>query len=448
MSLRLHLVLSMLAALAVSLVLGGAFAVWHASLSVELELQAAIEVGDHAIRNALDHLAASAEPAAELDRLIRTFDGDRHVLVVLIDGDGRPIDASSPMLPRDVVPDWFIQLLGVSPQLERIPLPNFRGAVMLQTDLRNEVGEVWDEFGDTLGIIGLFSVLSLCAVGWIASRDLRPLGTLIAGFERVGVGEYGVRLERRGPAELDRLVDSFNRMVERLAALEDRNQRLHEQLANLQEEERAELARDLHDEIGPFLFAVSVDIAAIPALSEDGRHDEILVRTGAIRDAVAHLQKQVRSLLGRLRPAESLGFGHLDFGLAHAIEELAAFWRRCYPDVTIEVTITASTEALGEPLGGTIYRLVQEGLSNAVRHGHPARIEVAITPGDKQDVLVSVRDDGSGLAEPAAGHKGFGLVGMSERVAQLGGAVEVTNLADGRGAVLSARLPLRARVAA
>ena len=65
------------------------------------------------------------------------------MLVVLIDDEGRPIDASSPMLRRNVEPDWFVQLLGVRPELVRIPLPNFHGAVMLQTDLRNEVGEVW-----------------------------------------------------------------------------------------------------------------------------------------------------------------------------------------------------------------------------------------------------------------------------------------------------------------
>ncbi|HVJ51344.1 MAG TPA: histidine kinase [Aliidongia sp.] len=435
MSLRLRVMVSILSALALSLVLGGGLAVWHAARSVASEMQAALEVGDHTIRNAIDHLSESPDPGAELYRLVETFDGDRHVLVVLLDEAGRPIQVSSPEPPRHLVPEWFVHLLGVAPQLEQIPLQHLHGTIVLQTDLRNETGEIWDEFGDTLDIIGLFSLSSLIVVSWSVSRGLRPLTRLIEGFERVGNGEYGVRLEPKGAAELTRLVDSFNLMVERLAVLEERNHRLHEQLSNLQEEERAELARDLHDEIGPFLFAVSVDIAAIPALSETGQHAQLVERTGAIRDAVAHLQKQVRSLLGRLRPV-----GHLDFGLAHAVEELAAFWRRCYPEVTIDVAITVPSDALAEPLAGTIYRLVQEGLSNAVRHGHPSRIDVAIEPAPSGEILVTVRDDGTGLAEPS-GRKGFGLVGMAERVAQLGGAVEVTNLTGGRGALLSARLP-------
>lgn len=442
MSLRLRLIASILLALMISLLLGGALAGWHAARSVASEMQAALEVGDHAIRNALDHLGEGGDLRPELDRLVRTFDGDRHILVILLDGAGQPVDVSSPALPRHHVPEWFIQLLGVAPQLEQIPVPGAHAAIMLQTDLRNETGEIWDEFGDMLEIIGLFSILTLIVVSLTVRSGLRPLAQLISGFRRVGAGEYGVRLDLGGAAELKRLVGSFNQMVERLAALETRNRRLNEQLSSLQEEERAELARDLHDEIGPFLFAVSVDIAAIPALAETGDHAEIVERAGAIRDAVAHLQRQVRSLLGRLRPV-----GHLEFGLIQAIEDLAGFWRRRYPAIEIEVDIAAPADSLGDPLDGTIYRLVQEGLSNAVRHGRPRHIAVTLETSPAGDILVAVRDDGGGLAEPPR-RSGLGLVGMAERVAQLGGAVEVTNLADGSGAILSARLPRGAAVPA
>jgi two-component system sensor histidine kinase UhpB len=439
MSLRLRLIASILLALMVSLLLGGALACWHAARSVASEMQAALEVGDHAIRNALDHSGESGDRRGDLDRLIRTFDGDRHVLVILLDGANDPIEVSSPAPPRHDVPEWFVHLLGVAPQLEQIPIPSLHAAIMLQTDLRNETGEIWDEFGDTLQIIGLFSILTLMVVSVTMSRGLRPLGQVISGFQRVGAGEYGVRLDLHGATELARLVGSFNQMVERLAALETRNRRLHEQLSSLQEEERAELARDLHDEIGPFLFAVSVDVAAIPALADSGDHAEIVERAGAIRDAVAHLQRQVRSLLGRLRPV-----GHLEFGLIQAIENLAGFWRRRYPGIEIEVAVAAPADSLGDPLDSTIYRLVQEGLSNAVRHGRPNRIGVTVELAPSGDILVAVRDDGGGLADPSrrgSGLGGLGLVGMAERVAQLGGAVEMCNLADGSGAILSARLP-------
>jgi len=111
------------------------------------------------------------------------------------------------------------------------------------------------------------------------------------------------------------LRDSFNRMAARLAETDGENRSLNDQLLSLQEQERCDLARDLHDEVSPFLFAISVDAATACHLLEEGRAIEARDNVQSIADAVRHMQRQVRSMLGRLRP-----IGLAEFGLREAIE--------------------------------------------------------------------------------------------------------------------------------
>ena len=437
LSLQLRLIVSIMLVLIVSLVLGGALACWHAARSVETELGAAIDVGAHSVENALAQLPRAQDPGQELTRLIGTFDGDRHVLAVLLDGRGEPALISSLAIPARPVPDWFVRLLGVTPRVLRFPIPAMigRGAIMLQTDLRNEVSEVWGQFADSLVVLGLFSLLTLLLVPWTVRRGLAPLEVAVQSFQRIGAGDYDARLAPGGAPELARLAQGFNRMAERLAGLEAKNRRLQERLQHLQEEERAELARDLHDEIGPFLFAVSVDAAAIPQLVADGRRTEIAERVATIRDAVAHMQRQVKATLGRLRPVGPLGLG-----LADAVETLAAFWRRRSPDIAVEIDLGICCGTPDERIDGTIYRIIQEGMSNEVRHGSPRRVQVTIAAEDEDRIRVAIVDDGAGI-DDTTGEAGFGLIGMTERIAALGGTLQVGNRRDARGVALTAVLP-------
>ena len=438
-SLQLRLIVSIMLVLIVSLVLGGALACWHAARSVETELRAAMEVGEHSVENAMTQLSGTQDPGQELTRLINTFDGDRHVLAVLLNGRGEPALISSLAIPTRPVPDWFVRLLGVPPRILRFPIPAVagHGTIMLQADPRNEVGEVWGQLSDSLVVLGLFSLLVLLLVPWTVRRGLAPLEFAIQSFQRIGAGDYDARLTPEGAPELARLAQGFNRMAERLAGLEAKNRRLHERLQHLQEEERADLARDLHDEIGPFLFAVSVDAAAIPQLAAEGRRTEVAERVATIRDAVAHMQRQVKATLGRLRPVGPLGLG-----LADAVETLAQFWRRRSPgiEVRIDLGVGVGDGTRDERIDGTIYRIVQEGMSNAVRHGSPRRILVTIATEDEDNIRVAVVDDGAGI-DDTAGEAGFGLIGMTERIAALGGTLEVGNRRDAPGVTLTAVLP-------
>jgi two-component system sensor histidine kinase UhpB len=264
---------------------------------------------------------------------------------------------------------------------------------------------------------------------------LRPLDRLSTALASVGSEDYAVRLQYAGPPETVRLAEGFNAMMDRLEAAQARNFRLNEQLLTLQEEERAELARDLHDEIGPFLFAVNLDVAAIEHAA--GRIADVAERAQAIREAVEHMQCHVRAMLHRLRPASPV-----EAGLAPALGNLIAFWRARQPRIDFTLAMSIDENRLGDSTMAAIYRLVQEGLNNAVRHGGPRRIEIFVGAVDTGEVLVRVADNGVGLT--AADVPGLGLTGMRERVERLDGTLHVGAERDGKGLVVTARLPCAA----
>jgi two-component system sensor histidine kinase UhpB len=438
LSLRSRLLFSIFVTLVLSLMAGGAFTYWHAVKKIETEMNAAIAVGGRIAHNAVDDAEEATDPPRRLELLVADFHGDRHLRASLV-VDGKVIRASELAKPESPAPDWFFHLLAGPPNVRQVELPavfDRYGTVVLQTDANNEVAEVWGDVGLTLSVLTIFCGLVLTFVYLTLASAIRPLQDLTAAFARVGERDYRERVSERGPLELVGLYQGFNRMVERLARTEQQNKRLQEQLATVQDEERADLARDLHDEIGPLLFAADVDAVAIGQLADGGEHEQIPERVGIIREAIGQMQRHVRDILGRLRPAVLL-----DVGLAHAIDNLVSFWRAHRPNLNF--CLNVPEEGFGELLDATVYRIVQESLSNAVRHGNPNRIEITVRAHPDHSIGIRVVDDGGGLK--ANGRPGgYGIIGMQERVATLGGILEVGNRPDGRGVIVTARLPMHA----
>jgi two-component system sensor histidine kinase UhpB len=396
-------------------------------------MQAALAVGVQTLRNGIADAPQVDDPEGELGRLVRAFDGDRHIRAVLFDTAGRLRIASklTPLTPG--VPDWFVTLL--APAIAPVRLDAGTGsAITVEADPHNEIGEVWAQLQDDLVAIGLSCGLSIVLVSVVVEAALRPLNRLLTALAAVGSGECSVRVELAGPPELARLAQGFNAMVERLDAAQTRNFRLNEQLLTLQEEERADLARDLHDEVGPFLFAVNLDAAWIERAAMSGLTVDVPERAHAIREAVSHVQRHVRTMLHRLRPASPA-----EGGLASALGDLVASWRARQREIDFVLDLSVDEDRLDDPTMAAIYRLVQEGLNNAVRHGQPHRIEIVVGAEDAGDVTVRIADDGTGVA--TSNKPGFGVTGMRERVEELGGMLHVGPGRDGAGFVVTAKLP-------
>jgi two-component system, NarL family, sensor histidine kinase UhpB len=437
MSLRFRLISLVCVVLLISLPLGGIIAYSSASRSVRTEMRAALLVGRQTIENATERLQNSRDPSRDIDNLVASFNGNRHLRVRL-----GAAAVTTPVVERAVlggVPAWFFRVVGVAPETELIPVTiagHDYGTIVLETDPHNETLEVWDEFADGLVIPVIFCGLTILLIYVFIGRALRPLKRMAVALEEIGDGRYETIVSGKLVPELSRLRDSFNRMAARLALSDAENRRLNEELLTLQEQERGDLARDLHDDISPFLFAISVDAATARDLLREGRVIEASDRVQSIADAGRHMQRQVRSMLGRLRP-----IGLAEFGLGEAIENMVGFWRRRRPEIRYAVRVSKECENPGEMVGTTICRIVQEALSNAVRHAGPKLISVSVDR-DRADTRVVVADDGSGVSEPT--RVGYGLLGIKERVNALGGDL-VLSEPPGAGFAVRAVLPASAQ---
>jgi two-component system sensor histidine kinase UhpB len=440
MPLRVRLTALIGLVLLASLAGGSMLVGWHAAISVRTELRAALDVGANTIRNGLAEFVHSEDRADELRHLVSTFNGNRHVRATLLDARDQPLAASALFAPTQQVPGWFRRLIGREPGSVRLPVSpagEAGGAILLQPDPINEIGEVWAESRDAVLVLAGFALLSALLICVVIGRTLRPLENLSSAFEQIGKGDYHGRVPEHGPPELTRLASGFNLMTQRLATVAAQNRRLNERLLTLQAEERADLARDLHDEIGPLLFAVDMTAATIERLAGSDRAGDIPTHVRSIHDAVGRVQRHVRAILGRLRPIRAIG-------LEAAIARLAAFWQSRRPDIAFAIDVSVDEDRIGDDLKDTIYRVVQEGMSNAIRHGRPARVAIAVARGDADEIRVEVTDDGIGMATDEMTVRGpaqLGLVGMRERVMAMAGSLSIEPGLEGRGLALVASLP-------
>lgn len=441
LSIQRRLAVSITLVLALSLVLGFGLTYGHILSKVRTEMQAALKVGTVSALNTIDDKASDGDPEATLRSVVRDFDGDRHLRAVMIAPDGRTIAQSRLLPPEQSAPSWFYGMVVSRPPEVILDLPpRFAsvGRLLLRADPHNEVAEAWSDLTLTLTIMAVFFAMVLALAGLTIRAALAPLRDICDAFLRIGAGDLTARVEPHVSRELRPLRDGFNFMAERLTAMGQQNRALTDQIITLQEEERAELARDLHDDVAPFVFAVGADAAMIRQYLAKGTTAEIGPRAEAIAEAVRHMQRHLKDVLRRLAPGALL-----DLGLSGAVDNLVGFWTQRRPDLRFEIAV--DEEPLDPPLDAVVFRVVQESVSNAVRHGDPKTIRVALSINDDL-VAATIEDDGVGFAEVGP-RFGFGLTGMNERVRSVGGTLTVRERPNGGGAVVEARLPLRRRAA-
>jgi two-component system sensor histidine kinase UhpB len=437
MSLRVRLIAAISALLIAALTVGGMLSCWRAFNSVQTEMRGAMTGARGVVREALGRHGDDVTPAFVSD-LVLSFNGQRHVLAAEVLPAGATVVRSHTIAPDDAPPRWFQRLIGVRSQTIRLALRAPRGAALtLSTDPTNEIAEVWSQTRDAFGALLLFCVCVCAAIYAIVGHWWRRFSVFEAAFTQIAEGRYEAALQERGPPELVSLARGFNHMAGRIRDFRQRNVELREQLLTLQEEERAEIARDLHDEVGPYLFAINVDAGDIPQLLRANDPAEAALRASAIRDAAMHIQKHVRAILRQLRPNDAL-----DFGLHAAICDLVAFWTRRCPQMRFDVECDLGGVAIDRRIEDAAYRLVQESLSNAVRHGRPRTITVKVVRRPDDLLSIAVADDGSGLSA-SAGRSGMGVSGMAERVRALHGKFQFDGVAGVEGACTRALLPLR-----
>lgn len=219
----------------------------------------------------------------------------------------------------------------------------------------------------------------------------------------------------------------------------EHNRRFTQLVQSRLEEERRSIARELHDELGQCVTAIRTIGTAIANRSERDSPDTH-ANAKTIVSVAAHIYDVVHGIIKQLRPSA------LDnLGLGETLRGTVASWRERHPELDCELQLDGDLEDLDESVNIAIYRVVQECLTNVVRHAQATRAEVNVsrgTAGDSADaIVVTVSDDGRGLDQQESEASRFGLMGMRERVQAFGGSLEISG-EEGRGVRVRAVIPL------
>jgi two-component system, NarL family, sensor histidine kinase UhpB len=415
MTLRFRLAIALLSSFILAILLGGALIILRADRSVATEMDAALASNIEMVN---DRLASpQARSPSSLLKLVADFNGQRHVRASLQYQDR--LISSRLAEPVDLPPPWFMTLIDVKPVSQRMEAAS-PWTLSLQTDPRNEIGEVWGQARDAfLAIVGLCCLIAGLVYLFVI-RALRTLGEITQALSQVAAGNCQVAVSENLVTDMVPLAHGFNQMAAQLSRYSDDNRHLQQQILRFQEEERAEIARDLHDDVGPFLFSIGVDAQSIMRLVSSGRTDGVLDRTARICDSVAHIQGQVRALLRQLRPND-----RLDLGIEAALDDLVSFWRLRHPELHFDLNIAPSGVNLDREITEVAYRTIQESVSNAVRHGHPQRVQISLASA-RENLRVQVVNDGR-AADLSDSGRGMGVSLMTERVKKMGGSLKIEN---------------------
>jgi two-component system sensor histidine kinase UhpB len=217
------------------------------------------------------------------------------------------------------------------------------------------------------------------------------------------------------------------------------NGRLNRQLLSAQDDERRRTALELHDEFGPCLFALEATAASVVRMAEaEAPPDRARLKQRAqdIASIVGQVQTQNRDLLNRLRP-HALG----QVPLPDCLDLLLRDFRRRHAGTRFAGSFDGLGRGYGDVTDLTVFRCIQESMTNAVRHGRASNVTVRAleeAAAGGRALHLTIRDDGSGIA-PEHG-LGLGLSGMRERVEALGGTFRLDN--GQPGAVVRITIPL------
>lgn len=443
-SVRTQLLLTFVLIDFLAVLVAGSVAVLRTRTQIGVEIASSMRLAELLVGDAvkLVHHQFSADALlAELPKQIQSL---RHVRVTVKDAAGGAKAAPPPGRLADrhpPAPRWFASL--VAPTVKRDIVPvivdgRTAGQVEIIGEPADETAEVWGNLVATSVVAALLNIAMIGILYVLFGRVLDPLAVLAGALSDLERRSYGVRLPRSHARELTGIADRFNALASALETARAENRELNRRLITAQDDERRRTALELHDEVGPCLFGLKAYGSSIA--NATGALSGTLGRslTECSREILAiteHLQSINRSMLDRLRP---MALGHVP--LAEIVGQLIDERSRQHPHLVFDHALSTLAHSYDDLIDLTIYRCIQEALTNAIRHAQAKRVRVEARH-DKGKALVelTVRDDGCGIA--AGTPPGFGIRGMRERVEALDGRHAIAS-EPGRGTCISIVIPV------
>lgn len=324
-------------------------------------------------------------------------------------------------------PEWYAALVA-PPDNERV-IHMVNAKLVVQTNPTRAVLDGWDNLLDILFAELTLFLLADLLILWLVGRWLEPLEKVQYGLRELGLGDHKVRLPPLAGKEAGEMGRAFNRMAQavedniqvrqasaeaqaRLDAQRDFTKLLHARI----EEERAALARELHDELGQSLTAIrsiAKSLMQHPDIvgSSVEQHAKMLFETAGMTSDAMH------RMIPRLRPIQLEGMGLVD-----AVRDLLTQSQQNNPDIRFDLAVSGAIPVMNDELELSAYRIVQEAVTNIIRHAQATRAHVSI--GEKEGQLhLSIADNGIG-AQTLRRDGHYGVRGMQERAESHGGTIE------------------------
>jgi two-component system, NarL family, sensor histidine kinase UhpB len=424
--------------------------VLEAGPRVQAEDQSVIRLAREFIETLVVSLNETPDPDARLTKVIQDLNRLRHVSITREQDTAEVKPSAAAALDDDgepsSVPAWFVAL--VHPEKTGVNVPIMihgrPGSLVITSHPDDEMNEIWDGIVTQLLVGSAIAITLFLVTMVVVSRALAPIQSLSEAMTKIEAGVYGTRVRPGGSPELAAICSKLNHLAATLGEAVEEKRQLAERAFSLQDAERKEIARELHDEFGPYLFALRAHGSSLMRIADarELNRDALRKHGSVLLEQINALQQFNRRVLERLRPV-----GLAELGLSEAIGALLRLWSTSHPEVVIETAISESLGETGETAELTIYRIIQEALTNVFRHAGATRVEIVVepapsgrsgtAPAESQASIVSVRDNGAGL--PADHKQGFGLIGMRERVLALGGTMTV--LSTNQGVTVEALVP-------
>jgi signal transduction histidine kinase len=317
------------------------------------------------------------------------------------------------------------------------------GTVAASPDPDAAIRLAWEHILDILNV----ALLMALAIGLLASaaiaHALAPAQSIVAALQQMAHGHYRIALPRFRSLQLAMIGKAVGELGQRLAQATEHRVVLTRRLLEIRNDERRLLARELHDEFGQNLTAILAFANAIEATAGKGADKGAVAQDARmISQAALRIMACLRGTLNRLThpPAEELG-------LEASLIELVESWRSPRAP-TVQLDLQGDLTDVPGSIAATAYRVAQECITNSLRHSAAREILLKIErrTGDENALIVCVEDDGGGDAAEVAQAAGFGLTGLRERVAAVGGSLLIARAKAGLS--VAAKIPISAPIAA
>jgi two-component system, NarL family, sensor histidine kinase UhpB len=428
LSLRARLSLPMVAMVLAALALGGVALQIVSPDQFEYE-NAQASRSTKAVAAALNAaLAVSTNPQATLEAFAQGLGRPESIEFRLPAPDKPRVRVEESLAPR-----WFIALLRIPEIGAAYPITiegKHVGDIVFAPDLSADVFEKWIGF---LAIVFSGSALMLMAAlsaYFTTGTAIHPLAQLRRGLAALRAGDYDSVIPLEGPPEIRKSCEAANQLAATLKGLSRDNRNLLHKLVSVQDDERRELAQELHDELGPLLFAIRANATVLSESSP--AHAEPHSPAQGMLQAAEALQQANRRILERLSPLYVQ-----DLELGQSIATLLQNARSQAPQLKLTAEVDPRLNDIDGVLSQTIYRVIQEGVTNVLRHAKANTADVRAAIDDDQ-VAIEISDDGVGFSPDNA--FGRGLTGMRERVRALDGTFAL--LRENGRTIVCCRLPL------